>query len=207
MSRPSTPRCAIALSTLIAVLGCAGCKPTSPSGPVPAPESADADGAPATAAAPPTTLEPVETTADGAPRRRDGWWRMASLHEDGSPRDSQSLCVGAGSEDRFNVFEQMTMFADCSQKELTRSGAGWRFETRCDIGSGMTSESKGTISGNFRQGFRVEQTILFEGSTRAGAIVGEWKGECPAAYKPGDLVDKDGDVLMNLLDLGAPDRS
>ena len=124
---------------------------------------------------------------------------MTSTHEDGSARDAQSLCVGAGSEDRYNLFEQMTMFAECSQKELTRTGSGWRFATRCDLGAGMTSEAQGTISGDFRQRFRVEQTILFEGSPRTGTILGQWKGECPAPYRPGDLVDADGDVLMNLL--------
>ena len=131
------------------------------------------------------------------PRRRDGLWDMASYAEDGSPMARQSLCVGAGSEDKFSVWNQLTYFAECSRKSLTRSGAGWTFDTRCEL-MGMVNESKGTISGDFRDSFRVDQTIVTDGRPKTGSVRGVHKGACPAPFKPGDLI-VDGQVLMNVL--------
>jgi len=114
------------------------------------------------------------------------------------PTTAQSLCVGGGSEDALSVWDQLTIIGTCSRKDLARSGAGWVFDARCEL-FGMVSESKGTISGGFRDRFRVDLTVVSDGRREAGSIRGEHKGACPAALKPGDLVS-DGRVLMNVLD-------
>jgi hypothetical protein len=59
------------------------------------------------------------------------------------------------------------------------------------------SESKGTISGDFRQSFRVDQTVVTNGASQSGSIRGQWKGACPAGRKPGDMVS--GTVEFNVL--------
>ncbi len=204
MNRKATLTCAGA-ATLLTMLAAVGCD-RNDGAPAQASATSSAQGVgriierTSDSAGDAVDSGPVETTPTGRPKRRDGWWELASFHEDGAaPRDSQSLCVGAGLEDDYNLFEQMTMFSECSLKDLSRAGAGWRFETRCDIGMNIISESKGTISGNFHDRFRVDQTVLVDGTTRSGSVRGEWKGACPAAYKPGDLVDHDGKVLLNLL--------
>ena len=140
---------------------------------------------------------PVETTSAGGPKRRDGWWEMGSFTADGSPMATQSLCVGAGSEEKFSVFDQLTVMGNCNPKELSRSGAGWSFHTRCQLMT-TVNESKGTISGDFRQSFRVDQTIVSnEAGTLSGSIRGQWKGACPAGRKPGDMVS--GTAVFNVL--------
>jgi hypothetical protein len=106
--------------------------------------------------------------------------------------------VGGGSEERFSVWDQITIMGNCSRKDLARSGAGWAFDARCEL-VGMVSESKGTITGDFRDRFRVDLTVVSDGRKEAGSIRGERKGACPAGVKPGDLIS-DGRVLMNVLD-------
>jgi len=136
-------------------------------------------------------------TPSAGPKRRDGFWEMTSVREDGSVRGKQSLCVGGGSEDKFSVWDQITVIGNCNRQELARAGAGWTFDARCEL-FGMVNESKGTISGDFRDRFRVDLAVVSDGRREAGSIRGEHKGACPAAFKPGDLVSE-GRVLMNVL--------
>lgn len=149
----------------------------------------------------PTAATPAARPAEppsAGPKRRDGFWEMTSHREDGSPRTSQSLCVGGGSEDGFGIWDQITIIGDCSRKEIARAGAGWTFDARCEL-FGMVTESKGTISGDFRGRFRVDLTVVSDGRREAGSIRGVHKGACPSAFKAGDLVS-DGRVLMNVLE-------
>lgn len=130
--------------------------------------------------------DPKPASPGAAPRRRDGLWDMASYAADGSLMARQSLCVGAASEDKYGVWDQLTIFADCSRKDLARSGTSWTFHTRCEL-MGVVNESKGTISGNFNDQFRVDQTIVTDGRPKSGSIRGVHKGAC-APFKPGDLI-------------------
>ena len=132
------------------------------------------------------------------PKRRGGYWEMASHRDDGSLRTRRFLCVGAGSEDQFGVWDQITIMGDRSRKELRRSGAGWAFGARCEL-FGSVTETKGTVSGDFRDRLRVDLATVSGGRRDAGSIRGEHKGACPAPFKPGDPVS-DGRVLMNVLD-------
>jgi hypothetical protein len=103
-----------------------------------------------------------QAPASVGPKRSDGYWEMASFREDGSRRTTQFLCVGGGSENEFSILDQLTIMGDCPRKELVRSGAGWTFDTRCEL-FGSVSESKGTISGDFRDRFRVDLTMVNDG--------------------------------------------
>jgi hypothetical protein len=144
-----------------------------------------------------TPARPAADAPSNGPRRRDGYWEMKSYREDGSLRTTQFLCVGNGSEDEFSVWDQLTIMGGCGRKELNRSGAGWAFDARCEL-FGSVMESKGTMSGDFRDRFRVDLTVVEDGRRQGGLIRGEHKGACPAPFKPGDLVS-DGRVLMNVL--------
>jgi hypothetical protein len=88
------------------------------------------------------------------------------------------------------------VIGNCDPKELSRSGAGWSFHARCQL-MGTVSDAKGTISGDFRQSFRVDQTVVTDGSPQSGSVRGQWKGACPAGRKPGDLVS--GTTVFNVL--------
>jgi hypothetical protein len=153
----------------------------------------------ATEAAASATPANVATTPAGAPKRRDGYWELASFSERGTPMGKQFLCVGAGSEDKFSVMDQLAAVGDCSKKDLTRTATGWNFETRCSLMNKETVQ-KGTISGDFRSNFRIDQTVTQTPDTEIkGSIRGKRAGDCAAKYKPGDLVDGDGSVLGNML--------
>lgn len=185
MSRPN-----IALLTILAATTLAGCG-QSP--------TATKNGTEAVTGASTATPANIALTAKGAPRRADGFWEMASFAEDGSPMSQQSLCVGAGSEDKFSVFDQLMIMGNCSKQDFQRNATGWTFETSCALMKTVTVQ-KGTISGDFQQSFLIDQTVTQSPDTvRKGQIRGKRVGACPAKFKPGDLVDKDGDVIGSML--------
>jgi hypothetical protein len=138
-------------------------------------------------------------TVKGAPKRRDGYWEFASVGASGTVMGKQFLCVGAGSEDKYSIFEQLSELGNCSKKEFTRTPTGWNFETRCSM-MNVTTVQKGVIAGDFQNNFRVDQTVSqTSGGGMTGAVVGRRVGECPAKYKPGDLVDDDGSTILNVM--------
>jgi hypothetical protein len=196
---------AAAALVVVATLCLAGAAGVGAQGKDPVVEAAEAladairaqTGGGAGAAARPAQAPAQQAPASAGPKRSDGYWEMASFREDGSRRTTQFLCVGGGSENEFSIWDQLTVMGDCPRKELVRSGAGWTFDTRCEL-FGSVSESKGTISGDFRDRFRVDLTMVNDGRREAGSIRGERKGACPSPFKPGDLVS-DGRVLMNVL--------
>lgn len=183
-----------ALSMLFAAGALAACGP-------PAADKTTVPGAgPASSSDEAATVSPanIALTAKGAPRRRDGYWEMASFAEDGTPMSKQSLCVGADSESGFSVFDQLAMVGDCDKKDFVRTPGGWTFETSCKLMDTVTVQ-KGVISGDFQTDFLIDQTVTQGDIVQKGSIRGRRVGDCPGKYKPGDLVDSDGDTLGNML--------
>lgn len=158
----------------------------------------------APAAAAPSGASAADTPADfiltpkGAPQRRDGYWEMASYTDTGTPMAKQFYCVGAGSEQKFNMFDALSSAGNCDKKDFKRTATGWTFETRCKVMS-MTTTQSGTLSGDFQQTVQVDQTVTQDGDTQKGTIRGKRVGDCPAKFKPGDLVNAHGEKLANLL--------
>ena len=145
-----------------------------------------------------TTPANVALTARGAPRRADGYWEMAAVSDTGSPMRKQFYCVGGGSEEKFSLFNQISPLDGCSKNEFTRTATGWTFETRCKLLDQETAQT-GHISGDFQNQFRVDQTVTQGSSELKGVIHGKRTGDCPAQFKPGDLVDDSGHKLGNML--------
>ncbi len=179
-----------ALPILLAAGVLAGCGP-----------KAGGDGKAGAASAPASAATPANlaTTSKGAPQRRDGYWELGSYSVDGSQMDKQFYCVGAGSEEKYNVFEALAVVGNCSKKDFTRTAAGWTFETQCKLMDTTTTQT-GTISGDFQQSFTIDQTVS-QGPNQSikGTIRGKRIGDCPANFKPGDLVDAKGEKIGNLL--------
>jgi hypothetical protein len=141
----------------------------------------------------------VAMTAAGGPKRRDGYWEMGSFSDTGTPMSKQFLCVGGASEDKFSVFDQLAMVGDCSEKTFTRTATGWTFQTSCKLMDKVTVQ-KGTISGDFQDNFRVDQTVTQAPQPPIkGSVRGKRVGDCPAKFKPGDLVDGSGNLVGNML--------
>jgi len=182
------------LPILLAASALAGCGPKSAATDA---KTSSQGSAPAVAAASATPAD-VVLTANGAPQRRDGYWEMASYADTGTPMAKQFYCVGAGSEQKYNLFDALASVGDCQKRDFKRTATGWTFETSCKLMNAATTQS-GTISGDFQQAFRVDQTVSQGGSSQKGSIRGTRVGDCPSKFKPGDLVDSGGDRLGNLL--------
>lgn len=162
-------------------------------------KSADTAGGKSAAASTTITPATLALTSAGAPKRRDGYWEMASFSDSGTPMGKQFLCVGGGSEDKFSIFDQLAMVGDCDKKTFTRTATGWTFETRCKLMDKVTVQ-QGTISGDFQDGFRVDQTVTQAPEAPIkGSVRGKRIGDCPAKFKAGDLVDGGGDLLGNMI--------
>lgn len=188
----------LALPILLAagLLGACNAKPTATGG---AANPAGADASSSPAASPSGTPASVAMTPKGAPLRRDGYWEMASYSETGSPMSKQFYCVGAGSEDKYSLFDALASVGDCSQRTFTRTATGWTFDTKCTLMDKVTQQT-GTIGGDFQQSFIVNQTVRQTGGVEIkGSIRGKRLGDCPAKLHPGDLADSTGDKLANLL--------
>jgi hypothetical protein len=154
------------------------------------------------AAAAASTPADVAMTPKGAPKRADGYWEMASFGESGTQMGKQFYCVGEGSEDKVSLLDFLASTGACDKQAITRTAGGWAFETRCKM-MGDTTVQTGTISGNFRDAFLIDQTVSQTGSSGNRSLKGQVRGKrvgaCPAKNKPGDLVDGDGSSIGNIL--------
>ena len=154
----------------------------------------------ATSAAAVATPVAVATTPKGAPRRRDGYWEAVSYSDSGTEMQKQFLCVGANSEDSFSLFDQLTVMGNCSKTDFTRTASGWNFDISCEM-MNIVSAQKGAIRGDFQNSYRVDLTVTeTPGRVIKGSTVGRRIGECPAPFKPGDLVNERGTKLFNMLE-------
>ncbi len=141
-----------------------------------------------------------DLTTAGAPKRRDGYWELTAIGPGGTAIGKKFLCVGSGSEEKFSLFDQLALLGSCSKKEFRRTAGGWSFETQCAM-MDVTTTQKGTISGDFQNSFRVDQKVSqSSGFDTTGAMIGRRVGDCPAQYKPGDMVTEDGSMSINMLD-------
>jgi hypothetical protein len=139
----------------------------------------------------------IALNAKGEPKRRDGYWELASFTEQGTPMRKQYLCVGGASEEKFSVFDQIDA-GGCGKQGFKRNASGWSFEMSCKSPYSNTAQ-KGTVGGDFQNAFLVRQTVTQNGVTATGSIRGKWAGQCPAQFKAGDLVDGDGSKIGNML--------
>ena len=124
---------------------------------------------------------------------------MASFGSDGSPMMKQSYCVGAGSEEKYSLFDQLTVVGNCSKAEFKRTPAGWDFDVHCAMMDQKMAQT-GTIAGDFKTSFAMTMNVSENGGPPTkGTIQGKHVGQCPATFKPGDLVSSEGKKLANLL--------
>jgi hypothetical protein len=153
------------------------------------PASAGAGASPAPA--------PVPTLASGAPRRADGMWALKNVGGGGTVIGTQQLCVDAGSEAKASLFDQIARNTNCSKYEIARAGGGWSFEFVCGA-SGMTSTSKGQVSGDFATSYKVEMTEGDGTMELSRTIEARRTGECPAGVSPGTLLNEQGAVVADI---------
>ena len=152
--------------------------------------------APAAADAPVVTPANVALTPKGAPMRRAGYWQVT---RDEAPAPSQFHCVDNESEAKFSLFDWLAMVGECSKKDFKRTADGWSFDTQCSM-MNMTTEQKGTLSGDFQNVYVIDQEVTTGGhGSEKGVLRGKWVGQCPAGLKPGDFAGSDGKKMGNTL--------
>lgn len=89
---------------------------------------------------------PIAVTSRGAPKRADGYWQLITIGAGGTEMGKQFLCVGADSEERGPVFDQIAINVNCSKHDFTRTAAGWNFDTACGPMNATTRAQSAEIS-------------------------------------------------------------
>jgi hypothetical protein len=174
----------VAAALLLLLAACGGAKEEAEDG------AARSPGSPAPAA-------PVATTASGAPKRADGRWELRNVGSGGTVIGTQFLCVDAASEEKASLFDQIARNANCSKYDIASADGGWKFEFVCG-GGGMTSTSKGAVTGDFASAYKVEMTES-DGTVEMGrTIEAKHAGDCPAGTTPGTLTDENGKVIADV---------
>lgn len=151
------------------------------------------DGAAASGAAPAA----VATTEGGAPRRAAGLWSLKNIGGGGTVIGTQQLCVDGASEEEASVFDQIARNTNCSKYEIVPGEGTWSFEFVCG-GAGMTSTSKGTVSGDFASTYKVEMTESDGTMDLSRTIEASHAGDCPAGVAPGTLMDEQGNKVADI---------
>jgi hypothetical protein len=175
--------------------------------------SAPASGAPAAssaaAKAAPNAAAPAALPAK--PRRKPGLWEQhLSLGGTDMVQTSQ-ICIDDITEQKLSMFGAQINRQNCKVYQLKRkTGGSWAFSSVCNMGSGGTVTTAGTVTGDFATAYKVRSD-----TTTVGAVVPQmngdrkvdidaaWRGPCKPGQKGGDMVLPNG-MKVNLLDLKIP---
>jgi hypothetical protein len=175
--------------------------------------SAPASGAPAASSAAskaaPNAAAPAALPAK--PRRKPGLWEQhLSLGGTDMVQTSQ-ICIDDVTEQKLSMFGAQINRQNCKTYQLMRKTDGsWAFSSVCNMGSGGTVTTAGTVTGDFATAYKVRSD-----TTTVGAVVPQmngdrkvdidaaWMGPCKPGQKGGDMVLPNG-MKVNLLDLKVP---
>ncbi len=112
-------------------------------------------------------------TAQDAPQRKAGWWKMDSQLA-GGRSFSRNLCLDATSDARRNLFSSQPGCAMTAQ----RIAGGYSYKKVCD---GETTT--GTAIGDFNSAYKISES---RGSMRVSTDA-HWMGPCPGGKKADEM--------------------
>ena len=112
-------------------------------------------------------------SAQEAPQRKAGWWKM-DAHLPGGRVMSRNLCLDATSDARNNIFKARP---GCTMTASKVAG-GWAYKRTCD---GETTT--GTAIGDFGSAYKIEES---QGAVHVSTDA-QWMGACPAGRKTDEL--------------------
>jgi len=147
----------------------------------------------------------------GKPRRKPGLWEQhVSLGGTDAVETSQ-ICIDDATEQKLSMFGAQVNRNRCKTYQLTRKGDGsWAFSSVCDLGSGGTVTTNGTVTGDFATAYKVRSQSSTTGAVvpqmngeRTVDIDAAWMGPCKPGQKGGDMTLPNG-MKVNLLDLPHP---
>lgn len=171
-----------ASAALAAALSLAACQPAADG----TETSADAEAAPDAAVDASASSDVVEA------RVREGLWQT-SMSADGSPALVTRMCM----DGRMSALDagqaNQAQTEDCAQT-TTRTADGFDFTSRCELGGGGVTETRGSLTGDFQSAYRMEASVSTTGAANAamnhsGTVVTEatYQGACPEGWRPGDV--------------------
>lgn len=140
----------------------------------------------------------ITRTSKGAPKRADGYWALKNVGGGGTVIGTQYVCVGANSEERGSILDQIALNVNCSTYEVKATETGSEFHIVCGKPP-ETSETTGKVSGDFAKAYKVEMTVKESDLTQTRTIDASNGGACPAGVAPGDLMDDKGKKVANIL--------
>jgi hypothetical protein len=161
-------------------------------------KAASAEGA----AKPATATAPAAGPA-AMPNRKPGLWKQ-TVSTAGMTQTS-SICLDKAVESKLAVWGAGASKDMCKQTAMAPTAGGWSFTSTCDMGTGGTTTTKGTVAGSFDTSYKVEASSVTEGAG-APQMNGEhrmlmeatWQGPCPADMKPGDMALPNG-MKINMM--------
>lgn len=182
--------CAVAVLSVLALAAC-GKK-----------EEAKAPGAPGEQAKPGAPADLA------AMRRKPGLWRQTVTTS--GMTQTMRLCTDATTEAKLSLWGGQATKDMCSKQEMKRGLTGdVSFSSVCNMGSGGTITTNGTMKGDFGAKYVVTAKSVTSGAS-APQMNGEhdmtmeavWEGPCPPDFRPGDMEVAKG-VKFNIVEMGA----
>jgi hypothetical protein len=148
----------------------------------------------------PAPAAPTPAPAATMPPRTPGLW--AQTVSAAGHTQTMRLCLDKALEQRFTAWGQHSPneHSTCTPAVVTpHLGGGWDFQSSCRMGEGGTSETKGSVTGDFAKSYTLTATTTISGAaapqmngTHEMKMEAHWEGPCPAGVEPGDMVMANG---------------
>jgi hypothetical protein len=143
------------------------------------------------------------------PARKPGQWevKMTPKTAGAAPTMVMQLCLDAAS-DQALMAQGLAMSTGCTIEQSKDAAGNLVFDASCDIG-GRKTKSHSVISGDFQSHYQIDIVTDSEGGSanmpKHAEVMqqAEWKGECAAGMKPGDMMLPGGRTI-NLLSMLKP---
>ena len=137
-----------------------------------------------------TAATPAAPASPANPSPKAGLWEETVTAEGVAPQVRRT-CVG---ENAGNVLSTMGAQDQklCPQREVKAEGGGWTMQMTCNMGSGGTVKSTGTVTGDFSTSYEAKSVTTVTGAeapqmnrTINTTLSAKWLGPCPEGMGPG----------------------
>lgn len=141
-------------------------------------------------------------------RARAGLWQMTA----GFPgNEGRSVTSRVCMDDTMTVLDtgsaESAHSEDCTQN-VTRTGNGFAFTSRCAPEGGGVTETTGTMTGDFQTAYRMEATVTTTGAPMAAmngtsqvVTTAQYQGACPEGWRGGDVELAGMGIRLNVNDM------
>jgi hypothetical protein len=128
------------------------------------------------------------------PLRREGLWEE-TIHRGPLGLNSYvvRICLDRAADEKL-AFAGEPWSRPCRRTAMPRGDRSWVFTSTCDRGGRGELTSEGTVTGDLRLKYRVDVEVTTAGAaepemngTDRLTTEAQWKGNCPADMKPGDI--------------------